>query len=48
MITPHVAGNFHHASIYRDVMDLACENLANYLAGRPIGNLVDLSTGYRK
>ena len=48
MITPHVAGNFHHASIYKGVMDLACENLANYLAGRPIGNLVDLSTGYRK
>ena len=48
MITPHVAGNFHHASIYTGVMDLACENLANYLAGRPIGNLVDLSTGYRK
>lgn len=48
MITPHVAGNFHHASIYEGVLDLACENLANYLAGRPITNIVDLSTGYRK
>ncbi len=48
MITPHVAGNFHHSSIYKGVLDIACKNLANYLTGRPIGNLVDLSTGYRQ
>ena len=48
MITPHVAGNFHHSSIYKGVLEIAYKNLANYLTGRPIGNLVDLSTGYRQ
>ena len=46
VITPHVAGNFHHPSIYRGVLDIALENIAAYLAGRPLRNIVDPATGY--
>lgn len=48
VITPHVAGNFHHASIYRGILKIALGNLAHYLSGKPLGNIVDLSTGYKK
>ena len=48
VITPHVAGNFHHASIYEGIIDIALENFANYLSGRPLRNVVDLSTGYKR
>ena len=48
VITPHVAGNFHHSSIYSGILDLFCENIENYLAGRPLKNVVDMSTGYRR
>ena len=48
VITPHVAGNFHHASIYEGIIDIALENFANYLGGRPLRNVVDLSTGYKR
>ena len=48
VITPHVAGNFHHASIYRGILDIASENLTNYLCGRPLRNIVDPATGYKR
>ena len=48
VITPHVAGNFHHASIYKGVIDIARENIVNYLCGNPLRNVVDLSTGYKR
>ena len=48
VITPHVAGNFHHSSIYRVVMEIAVENLGNYLAGKPLRNIVDPATGYKR
>ena len=48
VITPHVAGNFHHVSIYEGVMEIARENLTNYLTGKPLRNVVDLSTGYKR
>ena len=48
VITPHVAGNFHHGSIYRGIIDIALENLGNYLGGKPLRNVVDPSTGYKR
>jgi len=48
VITPHVAGNFHLASIYEGVIELALENLANYLNGKPLTNIVDPVTGYKR
>ncbi len=48
VITPHVAGNFHLGSIYEGVMAIALENLANYLSGKPLRNIVDPSTGYKR
>jgi phosphoglycerate dehydrogenase-like enzyme len=44
MITPHVAGDFPG---YMDqMMPLFCENLRQYLAGRPLQHVVDLALGY--
>ncbi len=48
VITPHVAGNFHHSSIYSGILEIFCENIANYLTGRPLRNIVDMSTGYKQ
>ena len=48
VITPHVAGNFHHASIYAGIIDIALENLTSYLTGKPLRNIVDPSTGYKR
>ncbi len=48
VITPHVAGNFHHASIYEGIIGIALENFKNYLAGKPLGNVVDPATGYKR
>ena len=48
VITPHVAGNFHLASIYRVIFEIAEENLANYLCGKPLRNVVDPATGYKR
>ena len=48
VITPHVAGNFHHPSIYRGVMEIALENIGNYLSGKPLRNVVDPLTGYKR
>src|SRR5262249_59089219 len=43
-ITPHVAGDFPG---YMDrMLPLFCENLEEYLAGRPLRNVVDTARGY--
>ena len=48
VITPHVAGNFHLASIYTGIIDIALENMRSYLGGRPLRNIVDPETGYKR
>ena len=48
LITPHVAGNFHLADILEQVVKITAENLRRYLAGRPLQNVVDFATGYKK
>ena len=44
LITPHISGatdDDRHAAI-----DVFCENLAAYLAGRPLRNIIDWERGY--
>lgn len=46
LITPHVAGNFHHESIYEGIYAIARENLTRCLRGEPLLRRVDPATGY--
>ena len=48
VITPHVAGNFHLSTIYTGIIEIALENIANYLGGKPLRNVVDPATGYKR
>ena len=43
-ITPHVAGDF--PGYMERMLPLFCENLEEYLAGRPLRNVVDTARGY--
>ena len=45
IITPHVAGDFHHpATLYR-IVDIIAGNLQRYLEGEQLTNIVDTTTG---
>ncbi len=44
IVTPHVAGQSKRR--IDDMTDFFCENLARYLAGRPLRNLVDKRLGF--
>ena len=45
IITPHVAGDFHHpATLYR-IVDIIAGNLQRYLEGEQLMNIVDTTTG---
>lgn len=48
LMTPHTSGQFSLPETLERIVRLMAENLGNYIAGRPIVNLVDPSTGYRK
>ena len=46
IITPHVSGNLT-LGYTRDInVEMFCEDLANYAAGRPLNGLVDRKLGY--
>ena len=48
MISPHVSGYYHLPDTLENVVDIAAANLAAFLQGKELRNIVDLSTGYRK
>lgn len=48
VITSHVAGNFHLASIYEGVVEIACHNVEHWLNAEPFENVVDMQTGYKR
>lgn len=48
ILTPHVAGAYHMRLTYERIVDIAVSNLKKFMNGEQPGNLVDLSTGYRK
>ncbi|MCH4179208.1 MAG: D-2-hydroxyacid dehydrogenase [Megasphaera sp.] len=47
-ITPHVSGGYHLQATHDNIIHIAAANLRNFLAGKPLRNLVDFSTGYKK
>ena len=46
ILTPHVSGNFTLPYTCELNVKLFCEDLENYIAGRPLAHLVDVSRGY--
>lgn len=44
ILTPHISGFTPHYE--QRAVDIFCENLRRYIAGQPLLNLVDKSTGY--
>ncbi len=48
IITPHVSGGFHLTETKSRILGIATENLKRYHDGKPLKNIVDFSTGYRK
>ncbi len=48
LILPHVTGKENLKYTRERLADLAIENLTNYISNKPLKNIVDFSTGYRK
>lgn len=48
VITPHISGFFHLPETFERIVDIAAGNLAAYLAGKELHNVVDFATGYAK
>ena len=46
VLTPHPSGNLTLGHTCDSNVDMFCEDLANYAAGRPLRHLVDRSRGY--
>ncbi len=46
ILTPHVSGNFTLPYTCDTNVELFCEDLENYIAGRPLAHLVDVALGY--
>lgn len=47
VITPHSSGSYHLPETFERIVRIAGENLEAFLAGKPMQNVVDFSTGYR-
>ena len=48
VITPHISGQHHLPETFERIVDIAADNLAAYLEGRDLRNVVDFATGYKK
>lgn len=48
MITPHVAGYYHLPATLDKIVEISATNLEKFLASKPLQNIVDFETGYRK
>lgn len=48
MITPHISGQYHLPETFERIVDIAAYNLSAFLEERPLKNIVDFTTGYRK
>lgn len=48
VITPHISGGFHLPETFERIVDIAAGNLAAFLEGRELRNVVDFTTGYAK
>lgn len=48
LITPHISGYYHLRQTHDRIVGIAAHNLENLINGKPIKNLVDDETGYRR
>ena len=48
LITPHISGGYHLKETLERVRKTAIENLKSYYENKPMKNLVDFQTGYKK
>lgn len=48
IITPHIAGGFNMSETMYRLANIVAGNIHNYIAGLPLENIVDRSTGYKK
>lgn len=48
IVTPHVSGGSHLHETHERLMRIVAENLAAFMSGAPLRNVVDFETGYRK
>ena len=48
VITPHISGGYHLQETHDRIVRIMAENLKRFLAGEPLRNVIDFSTGYRK
>lgn len=48
MITPHISGQYHLPETFERIVDISAANLSAYLNGKPLKNIVDFATGYKK
>lgn len=48
LVTPHVSGGYHAQSTWDAIIAISCRNLAHFIKGEPLENVVDRETGYRK
>ncbi len=46
LLTPHVAGNMTLGYTCDKSVQMFCDDLENYAAGRPLAHLVDRKRGY--
>ena len=47
-ITPHISGGNHLPETFERIVGIAADNLARFVAGQPLRNMVDMTTGYRR
>ncbi len=48
IITPHISGFFHLQETHNRMVKISAENLSRFVNGKPLMNIVDRETGYRK
>ena len=48
VITPHISGGFHLPETFERIVDISASNIAAFLEGRELRNVVDFATGYKK
>lgn len=48
ILTPHVSGGYHLKETLERIRKIAVNNLENYYNNKPLKNIVDFKTGYRK
>lgn len=47
-ITPHISGQFHLAATLDNIVNIAAENIEALRQDKPLRNIVDFTTGYKK